>query len=55
MQRMLRAIAERAPTTRVFALADRIQEERVSLLLRQNPNRQLLLERLLLQWAALVR
>lgn len=55
MKRMLQAIAKRASSAQVFALADRIQEERVSLLLRQNPNRQLLLERLLLQWAELSR
>jgi DNA polymerase-3 subunit delta' len=55
MKRMLQAIADRADSTRVFVLADRIQEERVGLLLRQNPNRQLLLERLLLQWVELVR
>jgi DNA polymerase-3 subunit delta' len=55
MKRMLQAVAERADSTRVFVLADRIQEERVGLLRRQNPNRQLLLERLLLQWAELVR
>jgi len=55
MKRMLQAVAGRASSRQVFALADRIQEERVSLLLRQDPNRQLLLERLLLQWAELSR
>lgn len=55
MKRMLQAVAKRAASAQVFALADRIQEERVSLMLRHNPNRQLLLERLLLQWAELAR
>lgn len=55
MKRMLQAVAQRASSAQVFALADRIQEERVGLLLRQNPNRQLMLERLLLQWAELSR
>ncbi len=55
MTRMLQAVARQADSAKIFALADRIQEERVSLMLRQNPNRQLLLERLLLQWSDLAR
>lgn len=55
MRRMLQAIAKQASSAKIFALVDRIQEERVSLMLRQNPNRQLLLERLLLQWSDLAR
>ncbi len=55
MTRMLQAVAKQAHSAKIFALADRIQEERVSLMLRQNPNRQLLLERLLLQWSDLAR
>ncbi len=55
MRRMLEAVAKQASRVKIFSLADRIQEERVSLMLRQNPNRQLLLETLLLQWSALVR
>ncbi|MBV0931830.1 DNA polymerase III subunit delta' [Marinobacterium weihaiense] len=55
MKRMLQALAKQASSIKIFALADRIQEERVSLMLRQNPNRQLLLERLLLQWSGLAR
>lgn len=55
MKRMLQAVARHASSAQVFALADRIQEERVGLLLHQNPNRQLLLERLLLQWTELTR
>lgn len=55
MTRMLQAVAKQADSAKIFTLADRIQEERVSLMLRQNPNRQLLLERLLLQWSELAR
>jgi len=55
MKRMLQAVARRASGAQVFALADRVQEERAGLLLHQNPNRQLMLERLLLQWAELSR
>ncbi|SMR71654.1 DNA polymerase III subunit delta' [Marinobacterium sediminicola] len=55
MSSMLQAVAKQAHSAKIFALADRIQEERVSLMLRQNPNRQLLLERLLLQWSDLAR
>ncbi|MBA4502263.1 DNA polymerase III subunit delta' [Marinobacterium marinum] len=55
MTRMLQAVARQAGSAKIFALADRIQEERVSLMMRQNPNRQLLLERLLLQWSDLAR
>lgn len=55
MRRMLEAVAKQGSSVRIFELADRIQQERVSLMLRQNPNRQLLLETLLLHWSALVR
>lgn len=55
MSSMLQALARQADSAKIFSLADRIQEERVSLMLRQNPNRQLLLERLLLQWSDLAR
>ncbi|MBR9828016.1 MAG: DNA polymerase III subunit delta' [Oceanospirillales bacterium] len=55
MKSMLQAVAKRADSAKIFALADRIQEERVSLMLRHNPNRQLLLERLLLLWSDLAR
>ncbi|MGB2130518.1 MAG: DNA polymerase III subunit delta' [Marinobacterium sp.] len=55
MRRMLEAVAKQGSSVRIFELADRIQQERVSLMLRQNPNRQLLLETLLLRWSALVR
>lgn len=55
MTKMLSAVANRADRVRIFSLVDRVQEERKSLMLRQNPNRQLLLEKLLFDWRALVR
>lgn len=55
MQKMLSAVAKKAPATQVFGLMDQLQAERVSLMQRHNPNRQLLLESLLLGWVRLVR
>ncbi len=55
MTKMLAAVANRADRVRIFALIDRVQDERKSLMLRHNPNRQLLLERILLEWMALMR
>lgn len=55
MQKMLNAVAKRACAMQVFSLLDQVHSERVSLLQRQNPNRQLLLETLLLDWVRLVR
>lgn len=55
MTKMLTAVANRADRVRIFSLVDRVQEERKSLMLRHNPNRQLLLEKLLFDWRALVR
>lgn len=55
MTKMLSAVANRADRVRIFALVDRVQDERKSLMLRQNPNRQLLLEKLFFDWRALVR
>lgn len=55
MQKMLSAVSNRANAMQVFNLLDHVQSERVSLLQRHNPNRQLLLETLLLGWVKLVR
>lgn len=55
MQKMLSAVSKKATTMQVFSLLDQIHSERVSLLQRHNPNRQLLLETLLLSWVKLVR
>ncbi|WP_432695113.1 DNA polymerase III subunit delta' [Marinobacterium sp. YM272] len=55
MTKMLSAVAQRADRVRIFSLVDRVQEERKSLMLRYNPNRQLLLEKLMFDWRALIR
>lgn len=55
MTKMLSAVANRADRVRIFTLVDRVQDERKSLMLRHNPNRQLLLEKLLFDWRALIR
>ena len=55
MQKMLYAVANKANAMQVFSLLDQVHAERVSLLQRHNPNRQLLLEALLLSWVRLVR
>ncbi|SEF92840.1 DNA polymerase III subunit delta' [Marinobacterium lutimaris] len=55
MTKMLSAVAQRADRVRIFSLVDRVQSERKSLMLRYNPNRQLLLEKLMFDWRALVR
>lgn len=55
MTKMLSAVAQRADRVRIFTLVDRVQSERKSLMLRYNPNRQLLLEKLMFDWRALVR
>jgi DNA polymerase-3 subunit delta' len=52
---MLRAVSRKADAQTVYALSDLVHTERVSLMQRLNPNRQLLLERILLSWSALVR
>lgn len=55
MLKMLNAVANRASASHVFNLLDQLQVERTSLLQRLNPNKQLLLETLLLSWVKLVR
>jgi DNA polymerase III subunit delta' len=52
---MLRAVSRKTDAQTVYALSDLVHQERVSLMQRLNPNRQLLLERILLSWSALVR
>lgn len=54
VRNMLVAVARRASPEAVYALVDLIQEERLGLMQRQNPNRQLLLERVLLSWSELM-
>lgn len=51
---MINAVAKKTNPVRIFKLADKVHEERKAILLRQNPNKQLLLECILLEWAALL-
>ncbi|GGO87058.1 DNA polymerase III subunit delta' [Marinobacterium nitratireducens] len=53
VRNMLLAVARRAGPHSLYRLADLVHEERLSLMQRQNPNRQLLLERILLRWSEL--
>jgi DNA polymerase-3 subunit delta' len=55
MQKMLKGVAKNSTKDRIFTLADLVQFERLGLQRRQNPNKQLLLERILIDWSALVR
>lgn len=55
MLSMLRAIADKTRAEPLFAFADLLQSERVSLMERYNPNRQLLLEALFMRWISLIR
>ncbi|MDI3326233.1 DNA polymerase III subunit delta' [Pontibacterium granulatum] len=52
---MLVAVSRKTNPAKVFELASLVQEERKSLILRQNTNKQMLLERILLAWSAIVR
>lgn len=54
-QNMLLAVTRKSDPRKLFKLANLVQEERKSLILRQNTNKQMLLERILLEWAAIVR
>lgn len=50
---MLRAMAKRVSAPKLFAYTDQVAEARRSLLIRTNPNKQLLVESLLLGWVGL--
>ena len=52
---MLVAVSRKTNPAKVFELAILVQEERKSLILRQNTNKQMLLERILLAWSAIAR
>ena len=52
---MLQAVAKKVQPVRIFSLANKVHEERRAVVQRQNPNKQLLLECILLQWAELLR
>lgn len=55
MQKMVKGVAKNSTKDRIFTLVDLIREERIGLQRRLNPNKQLLLERILIDWSALVR
>lgn len=55
MFKMLNAVAKKTTAVKLYSLIDQLQAERISLMERHNPNRQLLLETLLLGWVGLVR
>lgn len=55
MQKLLKGVAKNSTKDKIFTLADLVQSERFSLQRRLNPNKQLLLERILIDWSALVR
>lgn len=52
---MIAAVAKKTDPVKIFKLADKVHEERRAIMLRQNPNKQLLLECMLLEWAALLK
>jgi len=54
MTKMLAALAKRSDVKRVYALSDKVQSQRSALLAHQNPNKQLLLEELLIDWKKLI-
>lgn len=55
MQKMIQGVAKYTTTDKILLLAEKVQEELVGLQRRQNPNKQLLLEHILIEWSALVR
>lgn len=55
MVKMITAVAKEARMADIFSMMDRVQQARTSLMQRQNPNLQLLLEKLLFDWSALMR
>lgn len=55
VQNMLIAIARKVGSQRLFQFADRVHEMRKDLMFRRNPNKQLLLETILIEWQGLLR
>ncbi|PIE23780.1 MAG: DNA polymerase III subunit delta' [Neptuniibacter caesariensis] len=51
---MLNAVAKKTDPVTIFKLMDKVHEERRAIVLRQNPNKQLQLECLLMEWAAVL-
>ncbi len=54
MTKMLTALAKRSNIKAIYRLSDKVQAQRAALLAHQNPNKQLLLEDLLLDWNNLI-
>jgi len=52
---MISAVAKRANPVKILKLADKTLQERRAILQRQNPNKQLVLESVLLEWSGLFR
>jgi len=50
MAKLISAIAKRVDSGAIFKLSDQIHQERAALLYHQNPNKQLMLEKLFLDW-----
>ncbi|KAA0875453.1 DNA polymerase III subunit delta' [Nitrincola tapanii] len=55
MTKMLSAVAKKTTVGKLFQVIDHLQMERISLMERYNPNRQLLLEGIFMRWIDLVR
>ena len=55
VQNMLLAVARRAGAQKIFQMADKVHEARKSLMFRHNPNKQLLMEGIFIEWYGLSR
>lgn len=53
MAKLVSALAKRVESSAIFKLNDQIHQERSALLYHQNPNKQLLLEKLFMDWKSL--
>lgn len=54
MEKMIKGVAKNTTPDKIFILMDAIQEELLGLKRRHNPNKQLLLERIFLDWLSLI-
>jgi DNA polymerase-3 subunit delta' len=55
VEKMIKGVAKNTSADKLFKMMDVVQEELLGLKRRHNPNKPLLLERILLQWVGLVR
>ena len=53
MAKLVTALAKRCQSDAIFKLNDQIHQERAALMYHQNPNKQLLLEKLFMDWKSL--